>query len=542
MTHRLRFIPLGGLSEVGMNCAAMAVDDASIAIDCGVGFTDESGADMMHPDFSWLHDRANNLCAVVVTHGHEDHIGGLPYFLKRSRVPVYAPPYAAALIEDRLAEHRIEGVDVRVTEVGRPFEIGPFRIERFAVHHSIADATGLILETPVGTIVHTGDFKIESEPSPGQRFDRDRLERAAQQGVRLLLSDSTGADVDGSAGLESTAASGIRTCVAAAPERVLIATFSSNVFRLRAAFETARAHGRKVCLLGMSVQKHTEVARQLSYVSKVDSLLVSIEEAATLPRDRVMIVAGGTQGEPGASLTRLARDEHTHLRLDAGDTVVFSSRIIPGNERAVFDVIDRFERRGIRVITRRSHPEVHASGHGSRDEQRAMIDLVRPEAFVPVHGTHHHRQRHAELARDAGISEIELIGNGDVLEVTRDRLEVTDHVRVGRVYVERMVPLAPGVMEDRRAMAAGGLVTILVSTDGDRVGRSLRVISEAVVGHGERPALERRIAAHLRSRLANLDTDDVEHAEEVIGEAARGFLFHVFRKKPLLRIILRDDS
>lgn len=525
-----------------MNCAALTSGGTTIAIDCGVGFTDELGADMVHPDFHWLHEEGERLSAIVITHGHEDHIGALPYFLKRARVPVYAPPYAAALIRDRLEEHRLEDVDLRIGGAGSRFEIGPFTIERFGVHHSIADATGLILDTPVGTVVHTGDFKIESEPCEGQRFDRGRLEEVAREGVRLLLSDSTGADVEGTSGLERTAAAALDEWVARSPHRVVVATFSSNAFRLRAAFQVAREHGRKVCLLGMSVNKHTETAAALDLIPPLDSLLVSAEEAATLPRREVMIIAGGTQGEARAALTRLARQEHSYLQLSEGDTVVFSSRIIPGNELPVMDVINRFEKRGIEVITRRAHPEVHASGHGCREEQRSMIRLLQPEAFVPVHGTHHHLRRHAELAREEGVDQIELVENGSVLEVTRDSLAVVGSVPVGRVYIERMELLGDGVMEDRRAMASGGLVTILISMRDGRLRSSPRVLARGVVGHEARLRLEQKVADYIRGKLKGRRFTGPERAEEAAIEAARRFLIHNHRKRPLITAVVDGGS
>ncbi|MCZ6807999.1 MAG: ribonuclease J [Deltaproteobacteria bacterium] len=542
MTDSLRFIPLGGLCEVGMNCAALAWGDATIAIDCGVGFTDELGADMVHPNFGWLYEQGERLRAIVVTHGHEDHIGALPYFLKRFRVPVYAPPYAAALIQDRLAEHRLEDVELRVGAAGSRFKIGPFGIERFGVHHSIADATGLILDTPVGTVVHTGDFKIESEPCAGQRFDRKRLEEAARDGVRLLLSDSTGADVEGTSDLERNAETALEQWVARSPHRVVVATFSSNVFRLRAAFRIAREHGRKVCLLGMSVRKHTETASDLDLIPPVESVLVSAEEATTLPRDQVMIIAGGTQGERGSSLTRLAHEEHSYLHLSEGDTVIFSSRIIPGNELPVLDVINRFEERGIEVITRHEHPEIHASGHGSREEQRAMIRLLQPQAFVPVHGTHHHLRRHAELAREEGVTEIEILQNGSVLEVTRDSLAVVDSVPVGRVYVEGMEPLGDRVMEDRRAMASGGIVTILISIKDGKLRSSPRVLARGVVGNELRSPVEQKLADHVRSKLKGRRFTQPEKAEEAAIEAARRFLIHNHRKRPLITAVVDGGS
>lgn len=515
-----------------MNCAALICGDTTIAIDCGVKFTDEHGADLVHPDFGWLLDQ--NLSAIIITHGHEDHIGALPYLLKEVRAPVYAPPYAAALIEDRLAEHCLKDVDLRVSPAGNRERIGSISVERFGVHHSIADATGLILDTPVGTLVHTGDFKIESNPCEGQRFDQDRLEQLSAEGVRLLLSDSTGAEVEGRARLERDAERALEEWIAQCPHRAVVATFSSNAFRLRAVLRIAREQGRKVCLLGMSVNKHTEVARKLRLIPPIDSLLVAPEEVDAFPREQVLILAGGTQGEPGSALTRLAREEHTSVHLDAGDTVIFSSRIIPGNEVAVHDVINRFERRGLQVITRDEHPEVHASGHGSREEQRAMIRIVKPRAFVPVHGTHHHRRRHLELATQEGIGQSQLIENGNVLEVSRKQMRVVGSVPVGRVYVDGTQPLSTAVMGERRDMAAGGLVAVLFSIRSGRLRQVPTVFSRGVFEETNRTRLERTIAEHVRNRLKGRRFFAPEDAEEAAIAAARRFLMQNHRKRPLV--------
>jgi ribonuclease J len=534
VTDSLRFIPLGGLNEVGMNCAAMVCGDTSLVIDCGIGFTDEDGAQLVHPAFHWLRSQREHLRAIVITHGHEDHIGALPYLLKEIRVPVYAPPYAAALIEDRLAEHRLQDVDLRVSPAGSREQIGAISVERFAVHHSIADATGLILDTPVGTVVHTGDFKIESDPCEGQHFDRSRLEEVASRGVRLLLSDSTGADVEGHSRIERDAEAALQKWIARSPHRVVVATFSSNAFRLRAALRIAREQGRKVCLLGMSVRKHTEAARALGLIPPIDGLLIPPEEVSSLPRGQVLILAAGTQGERASGLTRLARGEHSHLQLEGGDTVILSSRIIPGNELGVFDVINRFERSGVEVITRDLHPDIHASGHGSREEQRAMIQLVRPEAFVPVHGTHHHRRRHLELATEEGIGQTQLIENGSVLEVTRNALRVVDTVPVGRVYIDGMQPLDEEVIGERRAMGSGGMIAVMLSLEGGRSRRFPRVVSRGVFGETDRLHGERGIAEHVRDRLKGRRFASPADAEEVAIEAARRFLVHNHRKRPLI--------
>lgn len=515
-----------------MNCAALICGDTTIAIDCGVTFTDEHGADLVHPDFGWLVRQRPR--AVIITHGHEDHIGALPYLLREIRVPIYAPPYAAALIEDRITEHRLKDVDLRVSPAGSRERIGSITVERFAVHHSIADATGLILDTPVGTIVHTGDFKIESDPCEGQRFDRSRLEELSAQGVRLLLSDSTGANAEGRARVERDAEKALERWIARSPHRVVVATFSSNAFRLKAVVRIARDQGRKVCLLGMSVNKHTEVARALGLIPPIESLLVGPEEVDGLARDEILIIAGGTQGEPASALTRLARDEHPSVHLEAGDTVIFSSRIIPGNEVAAFDLVDRFERRGLEVITRDEHPEVHASGHGCREEQRDMIRIVKPRAFVPVHGTHHHRQRHLELAEQEDVPERQLIENGSVLEVTSDAIRVIGSVPVGRVYIDGTAAISAQVMNERRAMAAGGLVTILLSLRAGRLRQWPRVVSRGVFDAGDRTRLERRLAEHVRDRLKGKRFGCSDEAQDAAIEAARHFLVQNHRKRPLV--------
>jgi len=525
-----------------MNCAAVVCGDTTIAIDCGIGFTDEDGAELVHADFEWLQAQRDSLRAIVITHGHEDHIGGLPYFLKKVRVPVYAPPYAAALIEDRLAEHHLEGIDLRVSPAGTREQIGSISVERFAVHHSIADATGLILDTPVGTVVHTGDFKIESDPCEGQRFDRARLEQLGSQGVRLLLSDSTGANVEGRSRIERDAEAALEKWIARSPNRVVVATFSSNAFRLRAALRIAREQGRKVCLLGMSVNKHTETSRALGLIPPIDSLLIPPEEVSALPRNQVLILAAGTQGERASGLTRLARDEHSRLHLEADDTVIFSSRIIPGNELGVLDVINRFERRGIEVITRDEHPEVHASGHGSREEQRTMIQILRPEAFVPVHGTHHHQRRHLELAQEEGIGQTQLVENGSVLELTRDALRIVDTIPVGRVYIDGMQPLSEEVIAERRRMGSSGLITVLLSLKGGRLRDFPRVVSRGVFDAGARDRVERKVAERVRDRLKGRRFTSPAEAEEAAIEVTRRFLVHNHRKRPLITADVNGES
>ena len=540
MTSKLRFIPLGGLGEVGMNCSVLDCGATVIMIDCGIGFTNVEGAETMHPDFGWLEGR--KVDAIFITHGHEDHIGALPFLLRSVKAPVYAPPYAAALIEDRLSEHVSIAADIRPSPAGSHVAIGEIGVERFAVHHSIADATGLIVHTREGTIVHTGDFKIEKRPTAGQRFDEDRLREVGDTGVRLLLSDSTGADANDRSNLESDAEESLRAAVDEAEHRVVVSTFSSNLFRLRAALGIARHCGRKVCLIGRSVHRHTETALTLGMLPALDDLLLSPEAAAQLPREKIMIIAAGTQGEHRSALTRLARDEHRGIHLQRGDTVILSSRAIPGNELAVFDVVDRFKRRGLHVITRETHPAIHASGHAGRDEQREMLRLLRPGAFVPVHGTYHLMHCHAQLAHEEAVDEVMVIENGTVLDISSNGLDIAGTVPVGRIHLDSDEAIAASVVRERRTMGIAGVVTVAVAVRSGRLKRFPRVISRGVFDPSKRDQAERTVAQYLRGKLQGRRFSSLEAAEEAVTHATRRFLSNHFRKHPLLAVVAGEEG
>lgn len=433
----IKLIPLGGLGEIGMNCLAVEAEGRIVVVDCGIGFCeDHPTARVMCADFTWLIERAAQLDAIIITHGHEDHIGALPQLLAHVAAPVYAPPYALDLIKARLAEHRGLKPTLVPSGAGETIHGQTMDVERFAVHHSIVDATGLIFRTAVGTIVHSGDFKIETHPAEGQHFDRAKLETVGREGVRLLLSDSTNVFVEGRAGDERDVEKSLRPLIASTPTRVVVSLFASNVFRLRTVVELAKEVGRKVCLVGRSVRKHVEIAQSHGWLPDLSTTLVAVDQAAQLPRERLLIIATGTQGEPEAALSRLAQGTQRHLELEPEDVVILSSRVIPGNEEAVDAIVKRLVRRGILVKDVRSDPGLHVSGHAAQDEQRALIELVRPQAFVPVHGTPAHLERHAALATEHGVAQTAVIGNGSVLEVTADQLLTRDSIATGRVYLE----------------------------------------------------------------------------------------------------------
>ncbi len=474
-TDPLRFIPLGGLGEIGMNCMAIEHGETRILIDCGVSFDSRGlGVDVFHADFRWLLASPERLAAIIVTHGHEDHIGALPFLLRDCPVPVYGPPYAIALAAERLSEHAPAALELlRVIRPGDRLALGPFEIEPYRVTHSMPDCTGLILRTPQGVVVHTGDFKIDPTPADGEHFDLPRLARLRdEEGVRLLLSDSTNAMVEGSSRAEETVSERLHELIEGAPGRVVVSMFASNVHRIRALAEVARRTERKLCLLGRSLETHARVAEKTGYLPDLSAIRIPRELLRSTPREQLLVLATGTQGEAPAALTRLAHNAHPELSLEPGDRVIHSARIIPGNESSVYALFDRLERGGVEVRWARVDPAIHASGHAHRGEQRALIEHLQPRAFLPVHGTFMHLKRHAELASECGVPDVIHVENGAVVELDEAGLRVAGRVPVGRTYREAGAKVPERVIADRRLMAELGLaiVTVLVDDRGRPLG------------------------------------------------------------------------
>jgi ribonuclease J len=463
----VRVIPLGGLGEIGMNALALEQDGEAILVDCGVTFDDRGlGVDVVHPDFAALENV--HVRGVVLTHGHEDHIGALPYFLRRFDVPVWGPPYALGLVRERLAEHEILNWAKLIPTAPRsPFEVGPFRIEPVRVTHSIADATALLIGTSAGTIVHTGDFKFDETPVDGEEFDVERLRRAGDEGVALLLSDSTNVDARGdAAGDERGVGDAIRAIVASAEGAVVVAMFASNVHRLKMLGEIARATHRRIVVLGRSVHTHARVAHATGYLDWPGDITWPADRARELPRGQVLGIATGTQAEARAALARLAHREHPSLDLVTGDTVVLSSRVIPGHEPEVYALMGDLLRSGVHLKSWISDRGVHVSGHAHAGEQRRMIELVRPRSFVPVHGTLHHLHRHAELARGCGVGEVTILEDGEVGVLDEHGLRKAGRVPHGRVHVWAGRVIPPSVIRERQVIAQEGVALVVVTVDG----------------------------------------------------------------------------
>lgn len=463
----LRFVALGGLGEIGMNCLAIEHQDQIVLIDCGVTFPHRPlGIDVIHPDFAYLRERADKVRAVLVTHGHEDHIGALPYLLQDMDVPIHGPEYALGLVRERLAEHSLpRDPRLHATTPRERFRVGPIEVEPVSVTHSIPDATALVLRTEVGTIVHTGDFKIDPEPPFGSRFDYARLSEVGEEGVRLLLSDSTNVDNSGTSGSETPVRDALTRHVLQARRRIVVCMFASNVHRVRGVLAAARQAGRKALLLGRSVLTHSRVAESLDMLPDDLPPLVKPEHAQAVPREQLVVIASGSQGESRAALARLAWGTHPHLRLEAEDEVLLSSRVIPGNERLVYAITNELERKGVIVRHRGLEDTLHVSGHACRDEQRMMLQLVRPQSFVPVHGTYHHLARHEELAREMGVQETLIAENGSLFELREDGLHSVGVTPVGRVHIRAGRPVPPAALRERARISELGAATVALVVD-----------------------------------------------------------------------------
>jgi ribonuclease J len=545
VTERVQLVALGGLGEVGMNCMSVEYGESRLLIDCGITFPDlPFGTDVIRPDFQHLRDVPKKHSVLWLTHGHEDHIGAVPYLLREQPMKIYGPPYALALVRERLSENPPPRAPELIPIVPRQrYRIGPFEAEPVRVTHSIADATSLALRTPAGLIVHTGDFKIDPTPTDHEQFDRERFRELGEEGVRLLLSDSTNIDSEGVAGSERGVSSKLIELVDRARGRVVVTLFASNTHRLRAVIEAAHQTGRKLCWLGRSVQTHSRVASETGYLRDLEELVIAPAQAALLPRHRVLFAATGSQAEPASALARIARRVHPQIALEAGDTVILSSRIIPGNDRPVVDLIDQLLRQGVLVIERRTDREVHVSGHAHRGEQRTMLELVRPETFVPVHGTLHHLHRHAALARETGVRETAIVQNGDVLELSRDELRVVDRARTGRVHVARGTDVGDDVLDQRARLAEQGALAISFVID--REGRLLAAPDITARGVSFSSATsellgQARLAAKRAFRYAIEDglLDDVEGLKEALRRKMTRFFLDTLGQRVVCLVLV----
>ena len=471
MEPSVRLIPLGGLGEIGLNMMLVESGDDLLAVDCGLMFPDDElpGIDHVIPDFSYALARRDGFRGVLLTHGHEDHIGALPYLLREAPVPVYGTPMTLALVSERLREHGLlESADLRPIRPRDRFDLGPFGIEPIRVTHSIVDGIGLAIQTPVGTIVHTGDFKLDPSPLDGETPDYRRFAELGDQEVLVLCSDSTNVDRPGHTRSESEVGQALGERFARAAGRVVVATFASHIHRIQHVLTLAARHGRRVALLGMSMQKNVGLAADLDYLHVPEGLLLPIEELAALPPERQVILSTGSQGEPNSALALMAAGEHKYVRVLPGDLVIISARVIPGHERTIGRVVNALYRLGAEVLYE-DNAFVHVSGHASQEDLKLMLNLTRPRYFIPVHGEYRHLLGHARLAAGLGLGpdRVFLIEDGTALEVTKTAARAVGGFPAGRVLVDgkSVGDVGAVVLRDRQLLADEGFVAVAVTVD-----------------------------------------------------------------------------
>lgn len=459
-------IPLGGLGEIGQNMMALEFGEDIIVIDAGLLFPEEDmpGVNLGVPDISYLVENSDRVRAILITHGHEDHIGALPFVLPELDVPVYASRLTHGLIAVKLRERgRLRDARLNVVESHMPFNIGRFRIEFFRVCHSIPDAMGIAVTTPIGTVIHTGDFKIDHTPADGLAMDLAAIARLALNGALLLCSDSTYAEVKGYTESEQVVGESLDRVIGAAQGRVMVATFASLISRIQQVIDAAARHNRKVTVVGRSMSNNVKMALNMGYLNAPPGAIVSMNEARQLPHERVIIMATGSQGEPTSALVRIANGEHRDVEIVPGDTVVISASPIPGNEKVVAKTIDNLFRQGANVIYSRI-TTVHVHGHASQEELKTMLRLVNPRFFVPIHGEYRHLIAHAAIAQSMGLppQNIFVLEDGDVLALTADEGVVVDRVAAGSVFVDgrTMWDMDSSVFSERRRLAREGVVVV----------------------------------------------------------------------------------
>ncbi len=548
----LEVVALGGVGEFGMNTLAISHGGSTLVIDAGAMFPGPEllGVDLVVPDLTYLQGR--RVDALVLTHGHEDHIGGVPYIWPLVDGPVYGTRLTLALVESKLAEHAIDPGDrLRVIAPGDRVAAGPFGIEFIRVTHSMPDCVAVALHTPVGTIVHTGDFKVDQTPIDGEHFDLHRFALLGSDGVLALFADSTNVDRRGFTGSELEVLGAFEEIFTSATGLLVVTTFASSLYRIQLLVRLAERFGRRVAFVGRGMVDNTEVAQRLGYLRVPEGLVIRDSEVPNLPRERVLCIGTGSQGEPRSALSRIAVDDHRHVKVGPGDTIVFSARAIPGNEKAIGRVVNHLTRRGAQVITE-AHKHVHVSGHGSEEELKLVHSLVRPRFVVPVHGEYRqlaeHRRVAQQMAEGSGRAvDVRLIETGDILEITAEHAEVVGRAHTGRVLIDdtRTGEVADEVLRDRRHLAVDGFVLPVVAIrkqDGELAG-SPEIITRGVVDDLAREALVAdgvRLVTDVVAALSVEQRTDPGLLREAIQVELRRFVKRRSGRRPLVLPVVME--
>lgn len=548
--QKLQIIPLGGLGEIGKNMTVIRVDDEILVIDAGLMFPDEDmlGIDLVIPDISYLIENKDKIKAIVLTHGHEDHIGALPYVLKKINVPVYGTRLTLGILEGRLKENGVDSSNLHSVMQGDIINVGCFSVGFIRVNHSIPDAVGLSIKTPVGMIVHTGDFKLDYTPIDGKMTDFRRFSDLGNRGVLVLMADSTNSEREGHTPSERTVGAAFDRAFHNARGRIIVATFSSNVHRIQQVIDTAVRYKRHVAVLGRSMVNVVNISLELGYITAPEGTIVDIDEIHNYRMEQMVIITTGSQGEPMSALTRMSMSDHRKVGIVPGDTVIISATPIPGNEKLVSKTIDNLMKLGANVIYGRNQG-IHVSGHASREELKLMHNLVRPKFFIPVHGEYHHLVQHARLARELGMPKenIFISENGQILEFTRDKGQVAGKVTAGMVMVDGLGVGDVGniVLRDRRQLSQDGILIVVVTMNKQthRVVSGPDIVSRGFVYVRESEALMDEAAARVQQALDRCEDEKVKEWAAIksnVRDALGRYLFEKTRRRPMILPIIME--
>lgn len=547
---KLQIIPLGGMGEIGKNMTVIRYGDEIIVVDCGLMFPEDDmlGIDLVIPDISYLLDNRDLVKAIVLTHGHEDHIGALPYVLKQLDAPVYGTRLTLGILEGRLQENNISASNLHPVKPGEQIQFGNFEIGFIRVNHSIADAVALSIKTPVGIIVHTGDFKLDQTPVDGQVTDFHRFAELGDQGVLVLLADSTNAERPGYTPSEKMVGITFDETFRNARDRIIIASFSSNIHRIQQAIDTACKYRRKVAILGRSMVNVVNISLELGYLNVPEGTIIDIDETSNYPSSGIVILTTGSQGEPMSALTRIAMSDHKKVEIMPGDTVIISATPIPGNEKLVSRTIDYLFRQGAEVVYE-STSGIHVSGHASQEELKLMHNLIRPKFFIPVHGEYRHLIKHAKLAQSLGMlkENIFVAENGQVLEFSSDKGAVTGKVTSGNVLVDGLGVGDVGniVLRDRRQLSQDGLLIVVVTMDKQRghVAAGPDIVSRGFVYVRESEQLMEDAKERVKQALEKCELNGVTEWAAIksnVRDTLGKYLYECTRRRPMILPIIME--
>lgn len=544
--QRLRVIPLGGLDEIGKNMTVIEYGNDMIVIDAGIMFPDDDtpGVDLLLPDYSYILKRREKLKGIIITHGHEDHTGALPYLLKDLGipVPVLGTKLTLGLIQGKLEEHKIKKAKLREVKPGGHVNLGVFGLDFIPVNHSIPDGVAVFVRTPVGNIMHTGDFKLDHTPIDGRGTDYQAIAKAARQGVMLLMSDSTNAESTGTTPSEAVVGVALRDIFMKAEQRIIVASFASHIHRVQQVCDAAVAAGRKVAVTGRSMVNNTRIARELGYLHIADENIIDAYDMGGIPSEKIVVLSTGSQGEPLSALARIANSDHKTVQLQYGDTVVISATPVPGNEKAVSRVMNRLFKQGADVVHKGS-AQVHVSGHAAAEELKLMLNLVRPEYFVPIHGETRHLYAHSKIARAVGVPDknIFILENGSCLEFSEKGARLSDHVESGVVYVDGLSVGDVGqvVLRDRQVLASDGIALVIVAIDAQTgaIAKDAELVTRGLVLGSDSDAMlsdARDRITKVMARTSKEGVTDHNVIKKALRDSLGQFIWERTRRRPMI--------